>query len=269
MNLLAAIFVAGVGAYTITRGPRSWPHWLAGCAALGFAFVDRAFLFEGENRGVGFTFVAAMSISAVTYLVHGSARNLPWVALALAVGTLPTPLDPQTSELTNGQFQNLSCLIVGLMFVIFLIAPQRYWKLKGCIAALFSVFFLGAILDDMGFSLFYFALFFMPLWGGAFLIFTTSKYRTRIENACWRIGLVFIASGFILAFLEFRENIDLDTVLGYTSRDPALRELSAWLPPLLVAIGIVATCFAVVRLIPRQPDAQPVPIEPADQTNPL
>ena len=185
MNLLAAIFVAGIGLYTIYCGPRSWPHWLAGCAALGFAFVDRFFPFEASGRGVGFTIVAALCLSAATYLVNRSPRNLRWVALTLAVGTFPM-LVPNMGNSMREEYDNFSYVIVGLIALIFLIAPGRYWSAKGYLAALVSVFFVGVV--GSGSVIFYLALYLMPVWGGAFLIFKSSKYTGRIENAFWRIG---------------------------------------------------------------------------------
>jgi hypothetical protein len=268
MNVLAAIFVAGVGLYTIYRGPRSWPHWLAGCAALGFAFVDRVFPFEASGRGIGFTFVAALCLSAATYLVNGSARNLRLVALALAVGISPL-LVPGLSGLLREEFYNFGYVIVGLLALIFLIAPGRYWQLKTYLATLVTVFFIGVV--GSGSVVFQVVLYFIPVWGGGFLIRSTSRYRKRIENIFWRTGILFMAAGFILAFYEYSRGIDISphTGLEYLNHNPALRELSAWLAPLLAAVGIVATCFAVIRLIPHQPDAQPIPIELSDKTNPL
>lgn len=266
MHVLAAI-VAAVGAYTIYRAPRSWPHWLAGCAALGFAFVDRVFLFEGESRGVGFTLVAALCLSAAAYLVNGSARNLRWVALALAVGSSPL-LVPGMSSLLREEYENFSYVIVGLFALIFLIAPGRYWKLTTYLATLVILFFIGAV---SGSVVFHAALYLMPVWGGIFLIFRAPKHRKRIENALWRVGLTFVAAGFALALHEYWISFDLQLHTGFefANRDPALRELSAWLAPLLVAVGIVATCFAVVRLVPRQPNAIPERMEGLEQSNPL
>ena len=259
MNLLTAIFVAGVGLYTIYRGPRSWPHWLAGCAASGFAFIDRVFLFEGESRGVGFTLVAALCLSAASYLVNGSRRNLRRVALALAVGSSPL-LVPGMSGSLREEYHNFSYVIVGLLSLMLLIAPGRYWKLKTYLAVLVIVFFIGVV--GSGSVIFHAALYLMPVWGGAFLIFRAPKHRKRIDNALWRVGLLFMAAGFIFALHVFWKNLYLSPpIVEYTNRDPALTELSMWLAPLLVAVGIVATCFAVIRLIPRQPDAQPETVE--------
>ena len=275
MNGLAAIFVAGVGLYTIAHGPRSWPHWLAGCAALGFAFVDRVFPFEASGRGVGFTLVAALCLSAAAYLVNGSARNLRWVALTLIIGVLPTLLNPFGNDLPDGKFQNLTCFVVGAIFLALLFAPKRYGKLSNYIAAFLSVFFLSAILDDFGFLLIYSSLYFISFWGSALLIFSEPKYIQRVEISFWRASLVSMAAGFVLAMLEFRENFVFDDVSdsrfppSFPDNNPALTELSAWLAPLLVAVGIVATCFAVVRLVPRQPNPTLEAAEPSNQTNPL
>ena len=166
------------------------------------------------------------------------------------------------------EYESFSYVIVGLFALIFLIAPGRYWKLTTYLATLVILFFIGAV---SGAVVFHAALYLMPLWAGAFLIFKSSKYARRIENALWRVGLIFVAAGFALAFHEFWKSFDLQihTGLEFVNRDPALRELSAWLAPLLVAVGIVATCFAVVRLVPRQPNPTLEAAEPSNQTNPL
>jgi hypothetical protein len=209
---------------------------------------------------------AALCLSAAAYLVNASARNLRWVALTLAVGTFPM-LVPNMGNSMREEYANFSYVIVGLISLIFLIAPGRYWSAKSYLAALVSVFFVGVV--GSGSVIFYLVLYLMPVWGGAFLIFKSSKYTGRIENVFWRVGLIFIAAGFALAFREFNENFDVFTVTIYANRNPALTELSAWLVPLLVAVGIVATCFAVIRLIPRYPKPVPETIEPSDQVNPL
>lgn len=275
MNVLAAIFVAGVGAYTIYAAPRSWPHWLAGCAALGYTLVDQVFPFHSSGRGVGYSLAAALSLSAGTYLVNGGVGNLRRVALTFAAGVLPTLLGLNVEEAINGQFQNLSCCIVGLIFPAFLFFPQQYWKPKSATAVLLIAFLLGAILNDIGFSLFYLPFYFMSLWAGAVLIFSTPKYARHIEITFWHVGLVMMAAGFIWAFLEFRIYYVIDDIPNsrlppsFPNDNLVLTELSAWLAPLLVAAGIGATCFAVVRLIPRQLHLIRETAESSDQTNPL
>jgi hypothetical protein len=263
MNVLVAIFVAGVGIYTIYRAPRSLPHWLAGFAAFTFSFATsmakdvhshQRILWACAAYFATFTHIIINQRTNVAALSATILQDICMLALGTAAGGVLFLAAFGSIWTGNAIVGSMICLMGSAWLIVFPILnvqwnPPSGWRSLHFFnfGALWSVFIVTVPLTV-------FLVLAFPLLAAYFIM-----AEMKTETVLRRLAVACNAVAFLLLIANYAASSS--TVLIY--------DATRFGTPVLLSIGVLLTCIAMIHLISRQPNPVFEAVDASGQANPL